>query len=147
MEFRDLAAKIFGTGVAEQIEFLLVGFDDAAIGRGPVQAHWRMLKEIRQFLLAAGEFAGGLGAGGLLFDLAQGAAHRQTEPAEFVLEHVIGGALLDGVHRLFVVENAGDKNERRVQGLLAGEGYASGRAVLTLRGRLLADAVVRDLLD
>ncbi|TDC21293.1 coproporphyrinogen III oxidase, partial [Micromonospora sp. 15K316] len=31
-------------------------------------------------------------------------------------------------------------------GLLAADGYAAGRAVLTLRGRLLADAVVRDLL-
>ncbi|MER7335583.1 MULTISPECIES: radical SAM family heme chaperone HemW [unclassified Micromonospora] len=31
-------------------------------------------------------------------------------------------------------------------GLLAGPDYAAGRAVLTLRGRLLADAVVRDLL-
>ena len=31
-------------------------------------------------------------------------------------------------------------------GLLAGGPYAAGRAVLTLRGRLLADAVVRDLL-
>lgn len=31
-------------------------------------------------------------------------------------------------------------------GLLAAEEYAAGRAVLTLRGRLLADAVVRDLL-
>jgi putative oxygen-independent coproporphyrinogen III oxidase len=33
------------------------------------------------------------------------------------------------------------------RGLLDGEAHASGRAVLTLRGRLLADAVVRDLLD
>ncbi|MEU5905241.1 radical SAM family heme chaperone HemW [Micromonospora sp. NPDC047467] len=32
------------------------------------------------------------------------------------------------------------------EGLLAAEDYAAGRAVLTLRGRLLADAVVRDLL-
>lgn len=31
-------------------------------------------------------------------------------------------------------------------GLLAADDYAAGRAVLTLRGRLLADAVVRDLL-
>ncbi|MET8093280.1 radical SAM family heme chaperone HemW [Micromonospora sp. NPDC005220] len=31
-------------------------------------------------------------------------------------------------------------------GLLAADAYAAGRAVLTLRGRLLADAVVRDLL-
>ncbi|MFL6136249.1 MAG: radical SAM family heme chaperone HemW [Frankiaceae bacterium] len=32
-------------------------------------------------------------------------------------------------------------------GLLAEQPYAGGRAVLTLRGRLLADAVVRDLVD
>lgn len=32
-------------------------------------------------------------------------------------------------------------------GLLEEEAYAAGRAVLTLRGRLLADAVVRDLVD
>lgn len=32
-------------------------------------------------------------------------------------------------------------------GLLAAAPYAEGRAVLTLRGRLLADAVVRDLVD
>ncbi|MCX4749045.1 radical SAM family heme chaperone HemW [Kitasatospora sp. NBC_01287] len=32
-------------------------------------------------------------------------------------------------------------------GLLAGGPFAAGRAVLTLRGRLLADAVVRDLVD
>lgn len=35
----------------------------------------------------------------------------------------------------------------RGEGLLAGEPFAAGRAVLTLRGRLLADAVVRDLVD
>ncbi|WP_192579983.1 radical SAM family heme chaperone HemW [Micromonospora sp. AMSO31t] len=34
----------------------------------------------------------------------------------------------------------------RVDGLLDAGAYAAGRAVLTLRGRLLADAVVRDLL-
>ncbi|MBT2488975.1 coproporphyrinogen III oxidase [Streptomyces sp. ISL-96] len=33
------------------------------------------------------------------------------------------------------------------EGLLAGKPFAAGRAVLTLRGRLLADAVVRDLVD
>ncbi|MEK8170780.1 hypothetical protein NKH77_18010 [Streptomyces sp. M19] len=38
--------------------------------------------------------------------------------------------------------------ERAVaDGLLLPEPYAAGRAVLTLRGRLLADAVVRDLVD
>jgi coproporphyrinogen III oxidase-like Fe-S oxidoreductase len=33
------------------------------------------------------------------------------------------------------------------QGLLEPDAHARGRAVLTLRGRLLADAVVRDLVD
>lgn len=32
-------------------------------------------------------------------------------------------------------------------GLLSSSAFAAGRAVLTLRGRLLADAVVRDLVD
>jgi oxygen-independent coproporphyrinogen-3 oxidase len=35
----------------------------------------------------------------------------------------------------------------RTDGLLAAPQYDEGRAVLTLRGRLLADAVVRDLVD
>jgi coproporphyrinogen III oxidase-like Fe-S oxidoreductase len=35
----------------------------------------------------------------------------------------------------------------RADGLLADRLYRTGRAVLTLRGRLLADAVVRDLTD
>ena len=33
------------------------------------------------------------------------------------------------------------------EGLLEADAHAGGRAVLTLRGRLLADAVVRDLVD
>jgi oxygen-independent coproporphyrinogen-3 oxidase len=32
-------------------------------------------------------------------------------------------------------------------GLLRDDAYAAGRAALTLRGRLLADAVTRDLVD
>ncbi|MFL6075264.1 MAG: radical SAM family heme chaperone HemW [Mycobacteriales bacterium] len=38
-------------------------------------------------------------------------------------------------------------DQARADGLLAAEPYRAGRAVLTLRGRLLADAVVRDLID
>ncbi|WP_406198455.1 radical SAM family heme chaperone HemW [Kitasatospora sp. NBC_01560] len=38
-------------------------------------------------------------------------------------------------------------DRHREDGLLAPEPYAAGRAVLTLQGRLLADAVVRDLVD
>ena len=49
---------------------------------------------------------------------------------------------------LSTLDDAGREAARRAldDGLLEPEGYASGRAVLTLRGRLLADAVVRDLL-
>ncbi|HEX5543195.1 MAG TPA: coproporphyrinogen III oxidase, partial [Micromonospora sp.] len=46
---------------------------------------------------------------------------------------------LDDVGRAGAVRAAAD-------GLLEQEAYAEGRAVLTLRGRLLADAVVRQLL-
>jgi len=49
---------------------------------------------------------------------------------------------------LAVLDPAGVAGARRAleQGLLDEAGYRAGRAVLTLRGRLLADAVVRDLL-
>lgn len=49
---------------------------------------------------------------------------------------------------LEVLDEAGRAAAGRAlaDGLLDRDGYAAGRAVLTLRGRLLADAVVRDLL-
>lgn len=49
---------------------------------------------------------------------------------------------------LAVLDAAGRAGAERALagGLLAADAYAAGRAVLTLRGRLLADAVVRDLL-
>jgi oxygen-independent coproporphyrinogen-3 oxidase len=49
---------------------------------------------------------------------------------------------------LAVLDPAGRVGAERARaaGLLAEADYAAGRAVLTLRGRLLADAVVRDLL-
>ncbi|MFI6239383.1 radical SAM family heme chaperone HemW [Micromonospora sp. NPDC050795] len=49
---------------------------------------------------------------------------------------------------LAVLDAAGRAGAERALagGLLAADEYAAGRAVLTLRGRLLADAVVRDLL-
>ncbi|MEV1018355.1 MULTISPECIES: radical SAM family heme chaperone HemW [unclassified Micromonospora] len=49
---------------------------------------------------------------------------------------------------LGVLDDAGRAGAARAlaDGLLDAERYAAGRAVLTLRGRLLADAVVRDLL-
>ncbi|GAB3943308.1 hypothetical protein GCM10027614_31780 [Micromonospora vulcania] len=49
---------------------------------------------------------------------------------------------------LTVLDEAGRAAAERAlaDGLLAAPDHAAGRAVLTLRGRLLADAVVRDLL-
>jgi oxygen-independent coproporphyrinogen-3 oxidase len=56
--------------------------------------------------------------------------------------------LRDGLP-LEVLDDAGAEAARRYaeQGLLDAGAHAAGRAVLTLRGRLLADAVVRDLVD
>ena len=50
---------------------------------------------------------------------------------------------------LTLLQPAGLKAADRAlsDGLLAPAPFAEGRAVLTLRGRLLADAVVRDLVD
>jgi oxygen-independent coproporphyrinogen-3 oxidase len=50
---------------------------------------------------------------------------------------------------LDLLRDAGRKaaEQALADGLLAPEPFAAGRAVLTLRGRLLADAVVRDLVD
>ncbi|MYR61261.1 coproporphyrinogen III oxidase, partial [Streptomyces sp. SID625] len=50
---------------------------------------------------------------------------------------------------LDLLREAGLAASRRVlsDGLLQREPYDAGRAALTLRGRLLADAVVRDLVD
>ncbi len=56
--------------------------------------------------------------------------------------------LREGVE-LGILRPGGLEAARRAlaDGLLDPEAYATGRAVLTLRGRLLADAVVRDLVD
>ncbi|MBW1601049.1 coproporphyrinogen III oxidase [Streptomyces sp. JJ66] len=56
--------------------------------------------------------------------------------------------LVDGVP-LDLLTPVGAAAARRAvaDGLLRPEAYATGRAALTLRGRLLADAVVRDLVD
>ncbi|MCX2969876.1 radical SAM family heme chaperone HemW [Streptomyces sp. TRM70308] len=56
--------------------------------------------------------------------------------------------LVDGVP-LDVLTPAGTAGAERAlaAGLLRPEAYAAGRAALTLRGRMLADAVVRDLVD
>ncbi|ARX83422.1 coproporphyrinogen III oxidase [Streptomyces alboflavus] len=56
--------------------------------------------------------------------------------------------LLEGCP-LSLLKEAGLASARRAlaDGLLEGGPFVQGRAVLTLRGRLLADAVVRDLVD
>ena len=56
---------------------------------------------------------------------------------------LLDGCPLDLLHRTGL--EAADR--ALADGLLAAGPYAEGRAVLTLRGRLLADAVVRDLVD
>ncbi|MCC3780012.1 coproporphyrinogen III oxidase, partial [Streptomyces sp. UNOB3_S3] len=50
---------------------------------------------------------------------------------------------------LALLKPAGSRAAARAlaDGLLRPEAYEQGRAALTLRGRLLADAVVRDLVD
>jgi coproporphyrinogen III oxidase-like Fe-S oxidoreductase len=61
---------------------------------------------------------------------------------------LLGSRLVDGLP-LAELSPAGRAAAGRAlaDGLLAPAPYAGGRAVLTLRGRLLADAVVRDLVD
>jgi len=76
-----------------------------------------------------------------------------------------GSELLDGAHRRIeaimlgirlrggiALELLSDRGRQRAEeavtyGLLDRSAYAAGRAALTMRGRLLADAVVRDLTD
>jgi oxygen-independent coproporphyrinogen-3 oxidase len=69
------------------------------------------------------------------------AADRRTEDVMLRLR------LADGLP-LAGLDHTGRAGAARAlaDGLLDADGYAHGRAVLTLRGRLLADAVVRDLL-
>ncbi|MFY1687265.1 radical SAM family heme chaperone HemW [Plantactinospora sp. WMMB782] len=69
------------------------------------------------------------------------AGERHTEEVLLRLRLATGLplAVLDGPGRAGAVR-------ARENGLLDGAAYEAGRAVLTLRGRLLADAVVRDLL-
>ncbi|GAC1325759.1 MAG: radical SAM family heme chaperone HemW [Mycobacteriales bacterium] len=69
-------------------------------------------------------------------------------PTRRVERVLLGLRLVDG-HPLADLSGAGAANAGRavVDGLLDAHAAAAGRAVLTLRGRLLADAVARDLLD
>jgi oxygen-independent coproporphyrinogen-3 oxidase len=64
-------------------------------------------------------------------------------------ERVLLGTRLVGGQPLVDLHYAGRAAARSMVdwGLLDDKAHAAGRAVLTLRGRLLADAVVRDLLD
>jgi oxygen-independent coproporphyrinogen-3 oxidase len=61
---------------------------------------------------------------------------------------LLGTRLVDG-HPLDDLHEDGRVSARALvgRGLLDGSALAAGRVVLTLQGRLLADAVVRDLLD
>ena len=61
---------------------------------------------------------------------------------------LLGTRLVSG-HPLDDVHEPGRVAARALaaRGLLDGSALAAGRVVLTLQGRLLADAVVRDLLD
>jgi len=70
-------------------------------------------------------------------------------PAQRRVEQImLGLRLAEGV-RLADLSEAGLTGAKRAvaDGLLEPTAYDAGRAVLTLRGRLLADAVVRDLVD
>ncbi|NJC71098.1 coproporphyrinogen III oxidase [Planosporangium thailandense] len=75
-------------------------------------------------------------------------ARERLTPAERRTEHVMLRLRLSSGLPLSTLDDAGRAAARRAvgDGLLAVEPFAAGRAVLTLRGRLLADAVVRDLL-
>jgi oxygen-independent coproporphyrinogen-3 oxidase len=77
-----------------------------------------------------------------------GLAREVLTPAEAHTEDVMLRLRLATGLPLAVLDDAGRAGARRAltAGLLDPERYAAGRAVLTLRGRLLADAVVRDLL-
>lgn len=65
------------------------------------------------------------------------------------LERILLGVRVDAGHPLTDLRPGGLAAAGRAveSGLLTPDGYRAGRAVLTLRGRLLADAVVRDLTD
>jgi coproporphyrinogen III oxidase-like Fe-S oxidoreductase len=65
------------------------------------------------------------------------------------VERVLLGIRLREGHPLSDLRVAGRTAAGRAvdDGLLEPAAHADGRAALTLRGRLLADAVVRDLLD
>jgi oxygen-independent coproporphyrinogen-3 oxidase len=75
-------------------------------------------------------------------------ARERLTPEERHTEDVMLRLRLSSGLPLSALDDAGRSAARRAvdDGLLDAGSYADGRAVLTLRGRLLADAVVRDLL-
>ncbi|MEV5211153.1 radical SAM family heme chaperone HemW [Micromonospora sp. NPDC053740] len=77
-----------------------------------------------------------------------GLAREVLTPDEAHMEDVMLRLRLSSGLPLAVLDATGRAGAERALagGLLAADEYAAGRAVLTLRGRLLADAVVRDLL-
>lgn len=77
-----------------------------------------------------------------------GLAREVLTPDEAHMEDVMLRLRLATGLPLDVLDDTGRAGAERAHaaGLLAPDAYAAGRAVLTLRGRLLADAVVRDLL-
>ena len=76
-------------------------------------------------------------------------ARETLTAAERRLERTMLGVRLAEGHPLddLSARGLGESGELVLQGLLAPGAHAEGRAVLTLRGRLLADAVVRRLSD
>ncbi|HEY3010230.1 MAG TPA: radical SAM family heme chaperone HemW [Micromonosporaceae bacterium] len=87
-------------------------------------------------------------AGRLASGVSPGHAREVLTPADRHTEEVMLRLRLAEGLPLTALDGPGQAGARRALdgGLLAPAGYADGRAVLTLRGRLLADAVVRDLL-
>ncbi|PZM89156.1 MAG: coproporphyrinogen III oxidase, partial [Actinobacteria bacterium] len=77
-----------------------------------------------------------------------GAGRELLTPAERHMEEVMLRLRLASGLPLSVLDETGRAGAARAlaDGLLERRAYEAGRAVLTLRGRLLADAVVRDLL-
>lgn len=80
--------------------------------------------------------------------LSPGAGREVLSESDRYVEDVMLRLRLASGLPLSVLEPAGRAAAERAvgSGLLSGEAFADGVAVLTLRGRLLADAVVRDLL-
>ncbi|MFI8965729.1 radical SAM family heme chaperone HemW [Streptomyces sp. NPDC053493] len=91
-----------------------------------------------------GAYAAALGSG-----VSPGAGREVLSEEDRRVERVLLELRLREGVELGLLKPAGLAAARKAleDGLLAAEPYAEGRAVLTLRGRLLADAVVRDLVD